>query len=154
MSFNIPLLSILAYYVLAAYPHGHAVVAASKGNLKQHDNTNPKSTKQTDKLKRRLTAREFAAYERAERAHSNALENMPLFCAAIFAGLLAQQKIGPGEIALNEFAVGFLLLRALYTVCYILTETIRLSYLRSALYFITTGWAFYVIGRAAYIVGL
>ena len=109
--------------------------------------------KQIDGLKRRLTAREFQAYERAERAHANSLENMPLFCAAIFAGLLADQKGVPGELALNEFAVGFVLLRVLYTICYILTETIRLSYLRSAIYFLTTGWAFYVIGRAAYIIG-
>jgi uncharacterized MAPEG superfamily protein len=153
MSFNIPLLSIPVYYVLAVYPHGHAIFAASKGNLKKHDNTNPKSTKQLDSLKRRLTAREFAAYERAERCHSNHLENMPLFCATIFAGLLAEQKVGTGDLALNEFAVGFILLRVLYTVCYILTETIRLSYMRSALYFLTTGWAFYVIGRAAYLIG-
>lgn len=153
MSFNIPLLSILAYYVLAIYPHGHAIMVASKGNLKQHDNTNPKSTKHTDKMKRRLTAREFAAYERAERCHSNHLENMPLFCSAIFAGLLVEQKVGTEELALNEFAVGFVLLRILYTISYISTETIRLSYLRSVLYFLTTGWAFYVIGRAAYIVG-
>ena len=152
MSFNIPLLSIPIYYVLAIYPHGHAILVASKGNMKQYDNANPKTTKSTDKLKRRLNAREFAAYERAERCHTNHLENMPLFCAAIFAGLLAEQKGVPGQIALNEFAVGFVLLRVLYTISYILTETIRLSYLRSALYFLTTGWAFYVIGRAALVV--
>lgn len=153
MSYNIPILSIIAYYVLAIYPHGHAIVVASKGNLKQHDNTNPKSAKQNDKLKRRLNAKEFAAYERAERAHSNALENMPLYCAAIFAGLLAEQKAGPGTLALNEFAIGFLLLRVLYTAFYIMTETIRVSYVRSVLYFATSGWAFYVIGRAAFVIG-
>lgn len=153
-SINIPLLSIPIYYALAVYPHGHAVVVASKGNMKSYDNANPKSTKNTEKLKRRLNARELAAYERAERCHANAMENMPLFCAAIFAGLLAQQKgVVADAIALNEFAVGFLLLRVLYTVSYIATETIRLSYLRSGLYFLSSGWAFWVIGRAAMIVG-
>lgn len=153
ISFNLPLLCIPAYYVLAAYPHGHAVIVAAKGNLQRHDNRNPKSAQNTENLKKRLSAREFAAFERAESCHRNALENMPLFIAAIFAGLLAEQKVGEGEIGLIEFAVGWMLLRVLYTINYLVTETVQWSYLRSVLYFISTFWAFYLIGSAAFALG-
>lgn len=71
---NLPLLTIPLYYILAGYPHGHAVAVATKGDTKQHDNRNPKSTSNNDNLKKRLSAREFAAYERAESCHRNHLE--------------------------------------------------------------------------------
>lgn len=153
ISFNLPLLSISAYYILCLYPHAHASMLAVKGNLKNHDNRNPHSSQNLENLKRRLTNKEFAAYERAERCHKNHPENMPLLIAAIFAGLLAEQRVGEGEIGLIGFAVGFLVFRMLYTISYIYTETVRWSYVRSTLYAISTLWAFYMIGKASFILG-
>jgi len=43
ISFSIPILTIPLYYVLATYPHGHAIVLASKGKPRAHDNRNPQS---------------------------------------------------------------------------------------------------------------
>lgn len=151
--FNFPLLSIILYYILAIYPHGHAVILGSKGNLQRHDNRNPKASSYTDSVKKRLGAKGFAAWERAESCHRNHLENMPLFCAAIFAGLIAENQVGTGSLGLDEFAVGWLAIRVLYTVNYLTADTVKWSYVRSILYFVGSFWAFSVIARAAFALG-
>ncbi|KAK4544395.1 hypothetical protein LTR36_004286 [Oleoguttula mirabilis] len=150
---NLPLLTIPLYYILAVYPHGHAISAATKGNMSQHDNRNPKSSTTQDSLRKRLSSREFAAFERAESCHRNHLENMPLFVATVFAGLLADQQAGNGAVGLSTFCVGWMVVRTLYTINYIVVETQQWSYVRSLLYFIGTGWAFLTIGRAAMVLG-
>lgn len=78
---------------------------------------------------------------------------MPLFVAAVFAGLLAEQQAGEGAVGLDAFCVGWMVVRVLYTVNYITTESLQWSYVRSLLYFIGTGWAFTTIGRAAMVLG-
>ena len=153
MSINLPLLTIPLYYILSIYPHGHAIFISSKGDPKRHDNRNPKSSSLQEKLKKTLSARDFAAFERAESCHRNHLENMPLFIATVFAGLLAEQKAGAGAVGLDMFCVGWMLVRVLYTGNYIMTASLKWSYLRSLLYFVGTFWAFLVIGRAALVVG-
>lgn len=42
------------------------------------DNRNPKDSAYQEKLRKRLSPRELAAYERGESCHRNHLENMPL----------------------------------------------------------------------------
>ena len=148
MPYNLPLLSIPAYYVLATYPHGHAIMRATKSDPKKHDNRNPKSSTNIENLKRRLSAKEFAAYERGESCHRNHLENMPLYVAAVFAGLLAEREAGK-PLGLNEFVIGWMAVRVMYTVAYLTTETVKCSYARSALYFVGTFMAFGMIGRSA-----
>ena len=153
MSFNIPLLSIPAYFILASYPHAHAMMVIAKAHMQKHDNSNPKGAKATESLKKRLSAREFAAYERAESCHRNHLENMPLFVAAIFAGLLAEQTVGAGAVGLTNFAVGWMVIRVLYTISYLRTEDVKWSYFRSVVYNVGSFWALYVIGKAAFVFG-
>ncbi|KAF2767552.1 hypothetical protein EJ03DRAFT_144923 [Teratosphaeria nubilosa] len=153
VSFSLPILTISIYYALSIYPHGHAILIASKGKLGAHDNRNPKASSYNDTLKKRLTPREFAAFERAESCHRNHLENMPLFVATVFAGILAEQGAGEGEIGLGAFCVGWLAIRVLYTANYLVTETIGWSYLRSLLYFAGCGWAFVILWRAAKVLG-
>ncbi|KAI7484703.1 hypothetical protein KC351_g4324 [Hortaea werneckii] len=152
-SISLPVLTIPLYYILAIYPHGHASVIASKGNPKQLDNRNPKSSTMADSLRKRLSASELAAYERAESCHRNHLENMPLFVAAVLVGLLAEQRAGEGAIGLSAFCTGWMVIRILYTANYIVTETQQWSYVRSLLYFAGTGWAFLTFYRAATVLG-
>lgn len=134
---------------LAVYPHGHAINISTKGDLAKHDNRNPKSTTLIEKTKQRLSPQDFAAYERAESCHRNALENMPLFVAGIFAGLLAEKETGR-DLGASLFAASWLVVRTLYTINYINTASIKWSYARSALYFIGTFLCFGMIGRAAF----
>lgn len=147
-SINMPLLSIPLYYALATYPHGHAMFIASKGQPKALDNRNPKSTALIDSFKKRLGPKDFATFERAESCHRNHLENMPLFVAAVFAGLLAERETGQ-SVGTDTFVVMLLGVRVLYTVNYLVTDTQGWSYLRSLLYFVATGLCFATIGRAA-----
>ena len=146
---NFPLLSIPIYYMLIHYPSAHATFFAGRSALKNRDNTNPHGEKNKYILKKHLSAKEFATYERAERCHRNGLENMPLFVAAIFAGILAEEKAGVGAAGLNTFAVGGLIVRLAYTFCYISTESQQWAPLRSLMYNVGVFWAFAVIIRAA-----
>jgi len=149
MSLSIPILSIPLYYILAQVPHGYASSFAMKGGSQNYDNRNPKGSNHQESLKKRLGPREYAAYERAENCHRNGLENMPLFVATIFAGMLAEQKAGSGAVGLTTFCVAFLAMRVGYTANYIVVDTMNWSYVRSLLYVASTIWAFYVCGRAA-----
>ncbi|KAK5696597.1 hypothetical protein LTR97_007900 [Elasticomyces elasticus] len=154
MPFNIPILTIPLYYILALYPHGHALTIATRNHPTGHNNLNPKSTTLQASFKKRLSDREYAAYERAESCHRNHLENMPLFVAAVFAGLLAENQVGrSGDVGLTAFCIGWMAIRVLYTINYLTTETQLWSYARSGLYFAGTFWAFAVLGRAAWVLG-
>lgn len=75
------------------------------------------------------------------------------FVAAVFAGLLAEQRAGDGSVGLNTFCIGWMAIRILYTANYLMTETQKWSYLRSALYFAGTIWAFGLFYRAAVVLG-
>lgn len=152
-NFNLALMSIPAYFVLANVPHAYAAYVATRGDLGKHDNRNPHSANYQDKVKRSLTAKEYAAYERAKRCHLNHFENMPLFVAAVFAGLMAERSAGTGSVGLDSFVMGWMGCRVVYTINYILAESVSWSYLRSAMYMFSTAWAFTVIGKAAYAVG-
>ncbi|KXL50916.1 hypothetical protein M433DRAFT_22147 [Acidomyces richmondensis BFW] len=153
ISFSIPILTIPLYYVLAVYPHGHAIFLASKGKPQDYDNRNPKAASLQEAIRKRLSPREYARWERCESCHRNHLENFPLLLACIFAGILAEQRAGEDEMGLNAFCVGWIVLRVLYTANYIVTDTISWSYLRSVLYFLGTGWAFVILCRAAVTLG-
>ncbi|KAF2861749.1 hypothetical protein K470DRAFT_29523 [Piedraia hortae CBS 480.64] len=147
---SFPIISIPVYYVLSIVPHAVALNLSAKGNPKgRHDNRNPKSTTMQETLRQRLSARDFAAFERAESCHRNSLENMPLYVAAVLAGVLAEKKAGAGSVGLSNFCVMWHLIRLLYTANYIMTETIRWSYLRSLLYFAGTGYAFATLYKSA-----
>lgn len=121
--------------------------------MKQHDNRNPKGSSYHESLKKRLTAAEFAAFERAESCHRNHLENMPLFVATIFAGILAEQRAGENEIGLINFTLGWMIIRTLYTAVYLTNDTQGKASIRSLLYFACTGWAFVILTRAAWVLG-
>jgi uncharacterized MAPEG superfamily protein len=146
---SIPLLSIPIYYLLAAVPHGYAVFGPGAAAFKSRDNSNPHGTSNQTLLKKHLSPRDYAAYERAERCHANALENMPLFVAANFAGLLAEKAGGKGSVGVDAYAVGFLVVRALHTVFYLRIESHAWSNLRTMAYLIGVVWSFVVIARAA-----
>ena len=152
---SLPLLSIPAYYLLALTPHVIAIRIATQGDPSRHDNRNYHSTSNVDKIRRALGPAQFARYERAKRCHQNHLENLPLFVAGVFAGLLAEQArpSAAGGVGVDAYVVGWMLLRVVYTVSYVQTESLRWSYLRSAVYFIGTMWTFKVIASAARVLG-
>jgi len=148
MPINFPLLSIPLFYALSMYPHGRAISIATKGDMSKHDNRNPKSTTLIEKTKQRLSPEDFAAYERCESCHRNSLENMPLFVAAVFAGLLAERDAGR-DLGTSFFAASWLIVRTLYTINYVNTTSMKWTFARSGLWFVGTLLCFGMIGRAA-----
>lgn len=152
-NFNLALMSIPVYYILAFAPHLYAGMIATGGDPSKHDNRSPHSASTQDRIKKSLSAKQYATYERAKRCHQNALENMPLFVAAVFAGLMAERSAGTGSVGLNSFVLGWMGCRVVYTANYLVTESASWSFLRSAMYALSTSWAFVVLGKAAYAVG-
>lgn len=71
---NLSILAIPAYYVLSVLPHSYALNVATGGQITKWDNRNPRSSTLKSKLKDRLSAEEFAKYERLEACHANGME--------------------------------------------------------------------------------
>lgn len=115
MSYNVPLLSIPAFCVLALVPHivGSAIAARSK----VLNPTNPSGSQVAEQAKKKLPARDFAKYERCKSCHRNHIENLPLYVATILAGLYAERQTGQ-RLGLTTLATSFLVVRVLYTVNY------------------------------------
>jgi uncharacterized MAPEG superfamily protein len=167
---NLSILAIPAYYVLSVLPHSYALNVATGGQLTKWDNRNPRSSTLKSKLKDRLSAEEFAKYERLEACHANGMEvrfsctifanqtqayyvqNMPLFAAAIVLGNMAGLK-KQGLDGLNGFAGLFLAVRLLYTGVYATHQTQGPTAARSVLWFTGVALCFRTIIRAARALG-
>jgi uncharacterized MAPEG superfamily protein len=161
-TYNLPVLSIIGYSVLCIVPHFVAVSIAYGDDPGKLDNTNPHGAEGELALKKKLGPKKFAAYERAESCQRNHFENFPLFVAAIFAGLLAEERLktpllgglsasaAAAQIGVTAFSVGWLALRVLYTANYITTTSKAFAAVRSLLYFAGNGWAFTILVKSAY----
>jgi uncharacterized MAPEG superfamily protein len=79
-----------------------------------------------DKAATALTPAEAARVKRIDNAHQNALENFPLFAAAMIVGNEAGLEAG----TLNLLAFGYLATRGLYTWLYVSVANEKTSYIR------------------------
>lgn len=124
MPYNLPLLSIPAFYVLSLVPHmvGSTITVSNK----ILDTTNPSGSSVQEKAKKQLSARDYAQYERCKSCHRNSLENMPLYIATILAGLYAERESGQ-KLGLTTLAASFLTVRVLYTMNYSKYERCNIS---------------------------
>jgi uncharacterized MAPEG superfamily protein len=164
-TYNIPVLSIIGYSVLCIVPHMVSVGIAYGDDLNGLDTTNPHGAEGKTGLQKKIGAKRYAAYERAQSCQRNHFENFPLFVSAIFAGLLAESSLrtplkgglsasaASAQIGVTAFAVGWLAIRVLYTANYITTETKVWASVRSLLYFAGNGWAFTVLAKSAFALG-
>lgn len=132
-SYNLSILALPAYYLLSIVPHAYAITLGSGGDVSKFDNANPRSLSQKDRFKQSLSPELYARYERAEAAHHNSFESMPLFVAATLAGNMAGLK-REGWDGMDGFAGAFLAVRALYAALYVNHTTQGASYVRSSLW--------------------
>jgi len=140
---NLSILSIPAYYVLSVLPHTYAVLLASRGQPTKWDNRNPRSSSLKSRIQENLGPDLYAKYERAEAAHANGIENLPIFAAAMVVGNMARLK------GLERIAGIYLALRAIYSVVYIQTSDNRFILVRTGLWAASLGVCFDVFRRAA-----
>ncbi|CAF9928301.1 MAG: hypothetical protein HETSPECPRED_006798 [Heterodermia speciosa] len=139
---NYSLYAIPAFYVLNLAPHIYGVNILKKANNGTADKANPRAHFQSLKTS---TPREiYDRYQRAEAAHTNGFENLPLIAAAIICGNMA--RLDPST--LNTVAGVFLTLRTAYIIAYIRTTTQNWSLLRSGIWMSSVGCCFYLLGKA------
>jgi len=151
-AWNYSILAIPAYYVLATLPHSYAVYLAAQGRLSDYDNRHPRADKHKQNVQAKLGEEGYARYERAEAAHANLLENLPLFASAVIVGNLAGFK-REGWSGLHGFAASYIALRALYAFVYINNRTQPLSFLRTGLWAASVGLCVNVFVKAANALG-
>lgn len=82
---NYTLLAVPAMWLTALAPHSWAVEYIKKHNNGRFDNANSKTQAFSAKLQANVPADVLARFERAEAAHRNGLENLPLFAVGVLA---------------------------------------------------------------------
>lgn len=151
-TYNPSILAIPVLHVLAILPHSYALSVATGGQLTHWDNRNPRSTHLRTKLRERLSADDFALFERLEACHANGMENLPLFATAVILGNMAGLK-KDGIWGLTGFAASFLAVRVLYSIVYVSNKTQGLSLVRSGLWAVSVGMCWRVIIKSAKALG-
>ncbi|KAK7187530.1 hypothetical protein DPSP01_003790 [Paraphaeosphaeria sporulosa] len=158
---NYPLLAIPAYYVFSVVPHAYAMSILKSAGYKVN-NSNPKASLSPANVQGKVPDAVFSAYQRAENAQNNNLEQLPLFAAAVLASILAERlspsiKIGgTGSLdptGLATFIGAWFAVRAAYNVAYIQIADHSKSFIRSVLWMTGSGLAIYQFYKAAQVLG-
>ncbi|KAH0289198.1 hypothetical protein M436DRAFT_64375 [Aureobasidium namibiae CBS 147.97] len=140
------LLAIPAFTFLAVVPHAYALSTVKKHT--QWSNANGRGESNIQHVKKTLPPAVFATYERAEAAHKNSMESLPLFIAATLSGVFAE-KLTRTDVGNAQFAAIFLGIRILYTLLYINTSSEQASHARSMTWTAGLALCFYQIYKAA-----
>lgn len=125
-------------------PHNYAISIITSANNGNWDNSNPRSSNWDAAIKAKVPAEVFGRYERAGAAHSNGMENLPLFCTAVVLGNMA----GLEARTLNAVAGLVLGLRAVYTWWYVVNSDMKKSYIRTPIWAASVLSCFYLIVKA------
>ncbi|KAH7047434.1 hypothetical protein B0J12DRAFT_666811 [Macrophomina phaseolina] len=142
---NYTLLSIPAAYITAVVPHVYAVELIKRANNGRWANANAQGSAFKSHLQRTIPAPTLAKFERAESAHRNGLENLPLFAAAVLAA--AHAGVEPAAVAWTAWA--FCGLRVVYNGIYIHVSDNKVSFARSAVWAVGVLLCFSLFVRAA-----
>lgn len=114
-------------------PHGYAIAVILKANNGRWDNANAKSSVWDANLKKSIPAEVYGRYSRAEAAHKNAMENLPMFIGAVLAGNMAKLN----SQTLTNFVIAYTALRIVYTWLYISISKHNLSLWRTFVWYLT-----------------
>ncbi|KAF2183601.1 hypothetical protein K469DRAFT_710409 [Zopfia rhizophila CBS 207.26] len=145
-SYNLSILCLPAYHLLAMAPHAYAVSLGARAfENNQWDNRNPRSSTLKSTLQQRLSADIYARYERAEACSANGFENLPLFAAAIVLGNIARL----GDDFMNMFALSVLVVRSVYSVVYVRGVNQGWAWARSLFWGVFVGLCWNVLIKAS-----
>lgn len=81
---------------------------------------------------KKLDGKQLAKLKRQQAAHENSIENFPFFAA----GVVFAQLAGVEQGVVNRAGLVYTVVRGLYLVAYAEIEEQRLSYVRSALWWV------------------
>lgn len=151
-----PLLSIPAYYIFSILPHAYASGILTSNGYKPN-NANPKASLSPSAVKGKVPDDVFQKYQRAENAHSNNMEQMPMYAAAVIASIIAERATIRGQTGadtgLTSFVASWFAVRTLYNLAYIYISDHTTSFFRSAMWSVGLGLSTYQIYKAAQILG-
>ncbi|KAL1639237.1 hypothetical protein SLS58_008079 [Diplodia intermedia] len=139
------LLSIPAMWVVSLYPHMHAVNLIKSANNNRWDNTNSRGSAWSATLKQSVPADVLARFERAEAAHRNGLENLPLFGLAV----LSAEWAAVPESTVAATAWAYIALRIVYNAMYINVTEMKKSFVRSGVWVLSSAVGLSLFVRAA-----
>jgi uncharacterized MAPEG superfamily protein len=146
--YNLTILAIPAYYIFAVLPHMYAINVATQHRPLDWDNRAPRSSDHKVAIKESISEEAYGKYERAEGAHANALEQLPLFATAVIVGNAAGLPRN-GWFGLDAFVGAFFAVRALHTVSYIAGSTKQAAWVKTGVWAASLGMLFTVFGKAA-----
>jgi len=151
---NYSLLAIPAYYIFSLAPHIYAGSLLSSQGY-QVNNANPKASLSPSNTQGKVSDEVFQKYQRAENAHSNNTEQMPLFAAAVLASLLAERVTATGlqrstvghvdPTGLTTFIGAWFAVRTAYNIAYVQISSHQSSFFRSAMWAVGSGLGFYQV---------
>ena len=141
---NYSIYALPAFFVLGLVPQVYASTLIKKATNGRFDNSNPRGQSIIQSYQKSTDAATFAKWERARAAHSNAMENLPLFSTAVICANMAGLDTG----LVNTVCGAFLVLRALYTVAYIAVADKKLANVRSAFWIGSVGCCLYLMIKA------
>ncbi|KAG0246248.1 hypothetical protein B0O80DRAFT_439306 [Mortierella sp. GBAus27b] len=124
---NFPLLSLPIAAGIAYAPHFiRALIVVNA--TKRWNNVSPRG--QLEKVETRMTKAAWAMAKRAEGAHINGLETLPIYYGAILAALQA----GVPKDTINYYASFFLIARVVFNAVYILNNSQLTALVRTAVW--------------------
>jgi len=141
---NYSMYSLPAYFALSIVPHMYAIVLLTSNNNGYWDNTCPRSADYNAKIQKSVPAACFTKYERAEAAHKNGMENLPLIATAVILGNMARLPVGK----LNMVTGLYLGTRVVYNLVYITVEKHSLSLSRTLIWWSGVACDMYLIVSA------
>ena len=127
---NISLYTIPAAWVASLAPHVYSHLLYQKVSSRHTDNRQPRSMVKTVAESQGIDAATKGRIIRADAAHQNSTENLPLFAAAVVAGNMARLDTS----WLNVLSVGYVLSRVVYNLLYINNTTAVLARARSLVF--------------------
>lgn len=128
----------------------------------QPNNASPRASLAPSAVQGKVPDAVFTAYQRAEAAQSNNLEQLPLFAVAVLASVVAERlspsiKIGGTSsldpTGLTAFLGLWFAVRTAYNVAYVKIEDHSTSFVRSGLWATGTGLAVWQFWKAAVVLG-
>ena len=144
MTPNYSIYALPAFYGMALVPlfYGNSIVMKATGG--RIDFANPRGAATQENYRKSCDAATYATIERCKAAHNNAMENMPLFFAAVIVANMAGLDTG-----VMNFQCGlFLALRAVYTVLYIGVSNQNFALVRSVTWMTSVVGPLYLMVKA------
>ena len=91
---NYSIYAIPAFYLLALVPQFYSTILVNRATNGRFDNVNPRGAAFSETCKKSFDKATLGRFERARAAHTNALENLPLFASAVICANMAGLETG------------------------------------------------------------